>query len=53
MHKDPGEMNNLAVDPASTDILQNHRERLAAQIKQTNDFFVVPGVSDSGWTLQR
>ena len=52
MQNDPGEMNNLVVDPAFKPILQNHRNRLASQIKETNDFFVVPNVSYDGWTLQ-
>jgi arylsulfatase A-like enzyme len=52
MKTDPGEMNNLAVDSSFQSVLQEHRERLAAQIKETNDFFVVPGVPDSGWILR-
>lgn len=51
MQNDSGEMNNLAVDPAFQTILQDHRVRLAAQIKETNDFFVVPGLPADGWTL--
>lgn len=51
MQNDPGEMNNLVVDPAFASILQDHRNRLADWIKETNDFFVVPGVSFNGWKL--
>lgn len=53
MKKDPGEMNNLAVDPAYQSVLEDHRKRLALRIRETNDFFVVPEVSYDGWTLKR
>jgi len=42
MHNDPGEMKNLATDPAYAEILQKHRNRLAGELKKTNDSFVVP-----------
>jgi choline-sulfatase len=51
MHKDPGEMNNLVVDPAYRSVLQEHRKRLAVQIKETKDCFVVPDVAYDGWTF--
>jgi hypothetical protein len=49
MRSDPGEMNNLALDPAHREILQDHRHRLAAELRETNDFFVVPGITQEGW----
>lgn len=51
MHKDPGEMNNLAVDPTYRKVLQDHRSRLATELKKTNDSFIVPGTPSSGWKL--
>ncbi len=51
MRTDPGEMNNLAVDPAYKGVLQDHRERLAEELKKTNDSFVVPGTAQDGWKL--
>jgi arylsulfatase A-like enzyme len=44
MRSDPGEMNNLVVDPAYKGVLQEHRERLAAELEKTGDFFEVPGM---------
>ena len=52
MRTDPGEMNNLALDPAHREILQNHRTRLAAGLKETNDPFVVPFTVSNGWKLE-
>ena len=44
MDEDPGEMANLAVNTAHTDALNDHRRRLAAWCKETNDKkFDVPG----------
>ncbi len=51
MRNDPGEMNNLAGDPAHREILQQHREHLAAELKNSNDSFVVPGIDYEGWKL--
>lgn len=51
MRSDPGEMNNLALDPAFRDVLQEHRTRLAAQVAETKDFFTVPGTARDQWTL--
>ncbi|VGO22321.1 sulfatase family protein [Pontiella sulfatireligans] len=51
MRTDPGEMNNLAVDPAYREILQDHRNRLVAELKITNDSFIVPGTVSNGWKL--
>ena len=51
MRSDAGEMKNLAVDPAYAQILQEHRDRLAAELKKTNDAFVVPGTVSNGWRL--
>jgi len=53
MRSDPGEMNNLAIDPGYATILQEHRQRLADEIKKTNDSFVVPGTVSNGWKLSR
>ena len=41
MQADPGEMNNLIVDPASAEILKDMRQRLKAWCKQTKDSFPV------------
>lgn len=51
MEKDPGEMNNLAVNPDYKDTLQRHRRLLAGWCKQTNDFFIVPDMPVNSWTL--
>ncbi len=48
MRNDPGEMNNLVLDPAFRDVVQEHRNRLAAQLAETKDFFVVPGTVSAG-----
>lgn len=42
---------NLAVGPAYKKILQEHRERLAEELRKTNDAFVVPGTVSNGWKL--
>ena len=34
---DPGEMNNLAEDPAHFDVLREHRRRLRLWIERAND----------------
>ena len=47
MRNDPGEMNNLAVDPKFREVLQEHRNRLAAELKETGDFFNVPGTDSA------
>lgn len=52
MQNDPGEMNNLAVEPAYRSVLAEHRQMLAAKLQETDDFFVVPGVDRDGWKLQ-
>jgi arylsulfatase A-like enzyme len=52
MQNDPGEMNNLAADPAYQAILQDHRRRLKEEIDKTDDHFVVPDVSYDSWFLQ-
>jgi arylsulfatase A-like enzyme len=52
MHNDSGEMNNLALDPAYRDVLQEHRDRLAEQLAETDDFFVVPCIARDGWVLR-
>ena len=44
MRNDPGEMNNLAIDPTFNKVLQEHRERLAKELEITNDPFVIPGI---------
>lgn len=46
MQADPGEMNNLAVDPAFAAILEDHRRRLAKHMAETGDEFPVPGVAE-------
>lgn len=51
MRNDPGEMNNLAVDPAYAGILQQHRERLARELERTRDAFIVPKIDNQGWKL--
>jgi len=53
LRNDPGEMKNLAPDPAYREILQDHRNRLAAELKETNDPFVVPETPSNGWKLHR
>ncbi|MFA5687635.1 MAG: sulfatase-like hydrolase/transferase [Kiritimatiellales bacterium] len=52
MKNDPGEIHNLAVDPAAGEILQQCREQLAAEFKSTGDTFVIPGISYDGWILK-
>jgi len=52
MNKDPGEMHNLALDPDYASVLQQHRQQLADEMKQTGDLFVVPGISYAGWILK-
>jgi len=47
MRNDPGEMNNLAVDPKFREVLQEHRNRLATELKETGDFFNVPGTDSA------
>ncbi len=42
MERDPGETVNLAVKPQHKAILADHRRRLAAWCRQTNDPFTVP-----------
>ncbi len=42
MNHDPGEMNNLAVDPDYTGVLDRHRKLLSEWVKQTGDRFQVP-----------
>ncbi len=42
MADDPGEMNNLAVDPASKPILDACRNRLAQWERETSDTFEIP-----------
>jgi choline-sulfatase len=51
MHKDPGEMNNLAVDPAHRGQLLHMRKLLSKELNKTDDSFVVPGVEKEGWIL--
>ena len=51
MRSDPGEMNNLAVDPAHSEVLQKHRDLLAEELKKTDDAFIVPGTVSNGWKL--
>jgi hypothetical protein len=41
MQHDPGEMNNLAVDPQYGEILDAHRELLREWIRETDDSFVI------------
>lgn len=53
MQKDPGEMENLAVDPLYKTVRNDHRQQLAKRIKKTNDPFIVPGVTVDDWTLVR
>jgi choline-sulfatase len=45
LEKDPGEMKNLAGDPAFEKLLNEHRRLLAEWCKKTNDTFQVPGQS--------
>jgi arylsulfatase A-like enzyme len=42
MKNDPGEMKNLALDPAYRDVLVEHRKYLAEWIKLTDDSFPLP-----------
>ena len=52
MKNDPGEMNNLAVDPVYHPILNEHRQRLADHLRKTRDrSFTVPEISSDGWIL--
>lgn len=51
MQRDPGEMNNLAVDPTHRALLQSYRERLAGHVRDTGDYFVVPEVPSGNWIL--
>jgi arylsulfatase A-like enzyme len=51
MHEDPGERHSLVESADHRDILNDHRRRLAAWCRETNDAFVVPGITDDGWSL--
>lgn len=42
MINDPGEMKNLALDPAYSDVLNRHRTLLSEWVKETGDKFEVP-----------
>lgn len=42
MNRDPGEMENLALDPEYRAILQSHRQLLQEWIQETDDSFVLP-----------
>ncbi|HYW95272.1 MAG TPA: sulfatase-like hydrolase/transferase [Bacteroidales bacterium] len=42
MRHDPGEMNNLAVDPEHNEVLQLHRTYLKEWLSETNDKFRMP-----------
>ena len=44
MQTDPGEMNNLAINPAFAQVLHEYRMRLAEQMAETGDTFPVPDV---------
>lgn len=52
MQTDPGEMNNLAVDPDFAGILQECRQMLAYELESTHDAFTVPGVENNEWILK-
>ena len=46
MERDPGEMRNLALDPAYRAVLLEHRERLRRWCARTGDLFDVPDPLD-------
>jgi len=47
MKNDPGEMNNLAKDPAYREVLQQHRQYLENFCREYGDNFSVPKVHDA------